>query len=234
MGHMRSVMIAALILGIAVRCTAQDRTGDVYMIAGLVLPYQAGPTGESYQTYRAAPGGWTFRWSIAGGVFLGTKVSGEVEYSTTGLMLAREPSRYRMTFNEERRDRFLWLGTRLHLTLSDMLRLEPVAGIVITFPVARSQTEYGDVYHPDSDEVVIGPWEDVGLRKHFGPGVGCDLRFGGRHLAVLPTFRLMHTRAGPPAPFPPPYGGERPLSGHYPGGYPSWTFRTGVAVRFDF
>ncbi len=120
---------------------AQERPGSVYFLAGVVLTDQAGPTGEVHETYVTAPGGTTSGWLVGGGVALARRLSIEAEWSRTGIMTAREPSRYNTTFNEERRDRFATVALRFSFPLSAAVRLEPVAGLVLTSPQAWSQSE---------------------------------------------------------------------------------------------
>jgi hypothetical protein len=217
----------------AAPAAAQDDAGTVYLAAGVVLPYQSGPSGVSPQSYSTAAGGLTSAWAIAGGIALGERASFEIELSRTGLMTVRVPSRYGRTYNNERRDRFLALLARLHVPVGRAVRLEPVAGAVITSPDARTQTEFdrGWLTNPGVD-VVVEPWQELGLRRHLGLTAGCDLSVGKPGFSFLSTFRLSDTGS-----YSTRYDDrdrERLPAQHYPGGYPRWTFRAGAGVRVAF
>lgn len=156
---LRVVLSAVLLLFTTAPAAAQDDAGTVYLAAGLVLPYQSGPSGVSPQPYSTAAGGLTSAWAIAGGIVLGERASFEIELSRTGLMTVRVPSRHGRTYNDERRDHFLALLARLHVPVGRAVRLEPVAGAVITSPDVRTQTERdnGWLTNPGVD-VIIEPW----------------------------------------------------------------------------
>jgi hypothetical protein len=70
------------------------------------------------------------------------------------------------------------------------------------------------------------------LDTTFGLTVGCDVRIGGRHVALLPSFRLSDT--GVSHGIPSQVSERREIAAIFPGGYPKWTVRSGVAVRVDF
>ena len=52
---------------------------------------------------------------------------------------------------------------------------------------------------------------------------GVDLRLGGRHVAVVPSFRLRGA-----------VGQGEDVASRYPGGFPRWTIAGGACARIDF
>jgi hypothetical protein len=209
---------------------AQDRPGSVYVVGGVAAAHQSGPSGEESGTYVTAPGGTTLGWLIGGGVVVSRNIGVEAELSSTGVMAAREPSRYGMTFNEERRDRFLSVGLRISVPVSDAVRIEPVVGMVITFPQAWFQTEYSSFTSPPV--VRTDPRQQHRLDRSIGPVVGCDLRIGRGRVALVPSFRMADSGVSGG------YYGDSSfhseIEGIYPGGYPKWTVRGGLALRVGF
>lgn len=229
--------LRSVVCGLAVLCSgatalAQGRPGSMYAIGGIELSHQAGPSGESRQTYVTAPGGTTRGWSIGGGVFVASPIGVEVEVSSTGWMVSRQPSRYGMTFNEERRDRFVSLAARFHLPQVARVRIEPVVGMVFTHPEAWSQTEYYRYWLTPQELLVMGPRQQHRLDTNMGLTFGCDARIGGRHVALLPSFRMADT--GVSHGFYGDSSDRREIGAIYPGGYPRWTLRSGLAIRVDF
>jgi hypothetical protein len=229
---LRSIVFAAVALCFAATASAQDRAGSVYVIGGIALLHQDGATGETPQTYVTAPGGWTRGWLVGGGVFVASPVSVEVEWSRTGVMAARQPSRYGMTFNEERRDQFVSFAARFYLPRAGAVRVEPVAGLVITRPEAWFQTEYYMYWMTPLERLVREPRQQHRLDTNVGVTLGCDVRIGSRRMALLPSFRLSDT--GVSHGFYGDSSHHREIGEIYPGGYPKWTVRSGVAVRVDF
>lgn len=228
---MRYLVLSFLFFGVHTAAWAQE-PGSIYLTGGLVVTHQDGPSGEESQTYVTAPGGTTRGWLVGGGVFVTSAIALDVEASSTGWMDSREPSRYGMTFNEHRRDRFLAIAARLALPHDGPVRFEPVAGVVFTFPEAWGQTERYMFWLTPQQVLQVDPRQDRRLDTGTGYTVGADLRLGGRRVAVLPSFRLMRTAVS---------GGRyddfsepSDISSIYPGGYPSWTLRGGVALRVDF
>lgn len=145
----------------------------------------------------------------------------------------RVPSRHGRTYSDERRDHFLALLARLHVPVGRAVRLEPVAGAVITSPHARTQTELdrGWLIKPGVD-VVVEPWQELDLRRHLGLAAGCDLSIGKPGFSFLSTFRLSDTGS-----YSTRYDDrdrERLPAQYYPGGYPRWTLRMGAGVRVAF
>lgn len=213
--------------------SAQYRTGSMYAMAGIGLFQQDGPSGESPQTYVTAPGGKTRGWMVGGGVFVANFVSLEAEFSRTGVMRSRQPSRYGMTFNEERRDQFVSFAGRFHFPAMGAFRVEPIVGIVITKPQASSQTDYYMFWLTPQQRLVIGPRLEHRLDAHLGVTFGCDVRVGGRRVGLLPSFRVSDTRISHGF-YDDSTADRSEISSIYPGGYPKWTMRAGVGVRVDF
>ena len=201
---------------------AQQRPSSLYAMAGIAFPQQEGLTGEASQTYVTAPGGATEGWMVAAGVFVAHGLSLEGEVSSTGVMKAREPSRYGMTFNEERRDRFFAVNVRFHIASNGRVRLEPLVGLVMVRHERWSQTEYSRYWATPEQEVVVGPRVRQDLPTRAGLTAGIDLRVGGRRLAFMPSFRIRFAGVG-----------EEIVSA-YPGGFPRWTVSPGVSARVDF
>ena len=229
----RSIVCGVAVLCCAATALAQQGPGSIYATGGIALLHQAGPSGgESPQTYVAAPGGSTRGWLLGGGVFIASAVSVEVEFSSTGVMAARQPSRYGMTFNEERRDRFVAVVARFYLPRVAAFRVEPVAGMVITKPEAWSQTERYMYWLMPQQYLVKEPRQRHRLDTSLGLTFGCDVRIGGRHVALLPSFRLSDT--GVSHGFYDGSSSRSEIAAIYPAGYPRWTVRSGVAVRVDF
>ena len=230
-GQMRRSLAAfAVLVAASAPAHAQD-PGSFYVFAGVAAAHQDGPSGEMYETYVTAPGGTTASWLVGGGVFLTRVISLEGEWSSTGWMTSTQPSRYEMTFNEERRDRFFSVLARFSLPRGARLRIEPVAGVIVTRPEARSQVDYYDFGAPPRLRE-RGPRVEHRLDTGVGVTVGCDARIGGRRFALLPYFRLSDTGVD---------GGRydassdhREVGAIFPGGYPRWTTRAGAALRVDF
>lgn len=216
------VAAAAVVLGATV-CAAQEQPGSAYVVGGVAVPHQQGATGEESETYVTAPGGTTRSWTFGAGVFLTRTLSVDGEISRTGMMTAREPSRYGMTFNEERRDWFFAGNFRFHLRPGSRADLEPVAGLVVTRHQGWSQTEY--VSYTTPAQRTTSPRISVGLPRTLGLNAGADLRLGSRHVAVVPSFRVRWRFA---------VFGDNTNFGWYPGGFPHLTISPALAMRIDF
>jgi len=209
---------------------AQPRGGTTYVEAGPALTMQSGPSGTESQTYVTAPGGRTVGWLLGAGVHVARHASIHAEWSTTGRMTAVEPSRYFTTYNEERRDRFLTFGVRIHIPVGHALSIEPMAGAVFTFPRASSQAVYTDPLFPRPAQ----PRVTHRLNVAAGPAVGCDVRLGSGAISLVPSFRILRSAVSsgrydsavdsPPS----------EIASIYPGGYPRWTTRAAVALRVQF
>lgn len=214
---LRSLIVGAYLLVSATAAGADERIGSVYLAGGIAAPYQSGPSGNASQIYVKAPGGVTRGWFLGGGVRITRNLSVDTELSTTGWMTARQPSRYGMTFNEDRRDRFALFAARFHLRRERMIGVEPVAGMAWTRSEGWSQTDYYNLFEP-SQPPVAGRRHRHSPATTIGPLFGCDLRIGNGPIAVVPSFRAFMSDTA---------NGYEP----YPGGYPSWTFRSGLGVR---
>lgn len=227
---LRSVAVLAVLVGTSASAAAQD-AGAFYLFAGAGAAHQDGPSSEMSVTYVTAPGGTTASWLLGGGVFLTRVISVEGEWSTTGWMKSSQPSRYGQTFNEERRDRFLSVLARFGVPLGARIRLEPVAGLIVTRPEAWSQTDYAYLAVP-AQPPEHGPRVEHRLDTTLGLTLGCDARIGGRRFALMPYFRFSDTgvsRGRYDA-----SSDSREIGAIYPGGYPAWTIRAGAALRVDF
>lgn len=222
----RCALFVLVMLGWASGAAAQ-RPAATYVVAGAALDRQSGPTGTQSETYVTAPGGTTRGWLIGGGVRVAKHAAVEAEWSTTGRMTATEPSRYFTTYQEERRDRFLSVGVGFPIALPHAIELAPIAGLVFTMAHGWSQSIYTDDILPRP----LQPRVTHVLDKVIGPFVGGDVSIGTGRVAVVPSVRLFRSAVS---------GGRwdgASTSPHvdiesiYPGGYPSWTVRTAVALR---
>lgn len=197
----------------------QERPGSFYAGASATAPYQRGERGEISTTYVTAPGGWTVGWAALAGVFVSPWLSAEVELSSTGVMRATERSRYDMTFWEERRDNVLSVNARLHFHPRSRLDIEPVVGFLA---VSGEQWTKTEVAHPWAPAYVT-PREHVDMTTVAGFSVGLDCRIGGRHLAVVPSFRWQVV-----------FRGDVGVDRYPDSGLPVSTFRPAVGIRYDF
>jgi hypothetical protein len=233
---MRTAAIVVTLIGASVLpaapSAAQARTSGAYVEGGAIVPYQDGATDNESVTYVTAPGGLTLGWAIGGGVQLGERAMVHAELSSTGWMTAREPSRYGMVFNEERRDRFLSIGLRFPIPVSSVVQLEPFGGLVITFPEAWSQVDYVTVSALPPPPP--GPRLSHDLATSFGPAFGLDAGIGSGRLSVVPSFRLLRTAVSTGRYDDTPDSPSNEIGSIYPGGYPEWTLRPGVSVRLRF
>jgi hypothetical protein len=218
----RDLVVAALVAAAAAwpcDLRAADQAGAAHVSAGIALPQQKGPTGTSGEVYATAPGGVSAGWTAGAGAFVTGALSIDVEMAVTGSMAAREPSRHNMTFNLERRVWSVGIGARFRKHIGNAASIEPIVGAVLAWDRGWSQTEYTRLTST-GERIEVGPREPQNLPVRPGLLAGADLRLGGRHLAIVPSFRLHWT-------------GERELS-EYPGGYPAWTITPGVLLRYDF
>lgn len=220
MARARLLMYAAtLALLAAVPAAAQERRGAIYVAGAVTVPYQNGVTGTVPETYETAPGGFSLGWSVAGGIFLHRRISLEGEFSRTGIMDAVEPSRYYMTFYPERRDQFITVGCRFHVRPASSFDIEPVAGFDIVVQQGWESTLYASPFRSPER---ASRWQVDGLPTAVGFSGGLDLRLGGRHFAAVPSIRVHRT--------------YRPseTGSYWPGGFPTWTIRFSIGVRYDF
>jgi hypothetical protein len=227
---MRSVVpqllaASALLVILERPALAQEEAGTFYVLGGIAFPHQEGVSGEVSVTYVTAPGGTTLGWSAGAGVFARSGVSIEGEVFSTGMMTAREPSRNFTTYNEERRDRFIGGSVRFHVRSRSSVHLEPVAGLCLIRHEGWVTSERV-VFFPQ-EHVEISPRFAKNLPESLGVTAGADLRIGGRHFALMPSFRFVRQLAGGTE-------GDFNLGSNYPGGYPLVTFSGGVVARIDF
>jgi hypothetical protein len=214
-------IVTALVLATGAQAAAQGH-GGAYAFGGIAGTRQDGPTGESYHTYVTAPGGAATGWLVGAGVFAAPFVSVEFEISSTGIMAAREPSRYGMTFNEERRDRFFTGAVRFHLPIGSVVDLEPVGGFTVVRGESWSQTESFMFWLTPQQQLVVEPRHANPASTRFGLVGGVDARIGRGHLAVVPSLRFFDTGDG---------AAGRP---YYPSGFPTVTLRIGAMIRVGF
>lgn len=222
-GLRRVALSCLLVVPVTSPAVAQEDPGGAYLLGGLILSYQEGLSGDApHQTYVSAPAGTTIGWLLGGGVFVSRWVSIEGEAASTGVMQARQPSRHGMTFNEERRERFFSVNLRGHVGGSRRIHLEPVIGLTLVRGTAWSQTEYERLEPSGSTRIEVGPRIETMLPRGAAVSFGLDARLGGRHVAMVPSFRVRLAR--------------RPdeFTRAYPGGFPRWTISPGVMVRVDF
>jgi hypothetical protein len=219
------LIAGAVFLSLARPALGQEESGTAYVFGGIAFPHQEGVTGEQSVTYVIAPGGTTVGWSVGAGVFAGSIVSLEGEMLSTGMMTAREPSRYFTTYNEERRDRFFGGNVRFHLPSRAAVHLEPIVGLCFIRHEGWTTSERV-VFFPQQ-HVEIDPRFEKDLPKSLGLTTGADLHIGGRHFAIMPSFRFVRRLVSSKV-------GDFDLTSNYPGGFPDVTFSGGLLARIDF
>ena len=219
---LRWLVLAGLVLSPLRSAAAQEQPGSWYVLAGVAIVHQDGATGESLQTYVTAPGGTSPGWLVAGGVLVWPRVSVEGELASTAVMRAREPSRYGMTFNEERRDLFVGANVRFHTRSNRSVDLEPLVGFGLVRHQGWSQTDYYRFWLLPQQQLVPGSRERYDTLTSVSMSAGGDLRLGGRHVAVVPSFRVRGATR------------STDLTSRYPGGFPRWTIAGGVSALIDF
>jgi hypothetical protein len=225
--HMRGLAgrvggTALVLLAAASGAAAQERPGAVYVLGGVTVSHQDGAASGDSQIYITAPGGTTAGWTIGGGLFVARHLSIEGEWSWSGMMTAREPSRYGMTYVEERRDRVLGVMVRIHTRPAGRIDIEPVAGVAAVAHDRWSTTETNRPWLPPDQAVEVGPRirYDTVTEAAFAGGV--DVRIGSGRVAVVPGFRVRAATRG------------EDLMAYYPGGFPRWSIGGGVCVRVAF
>lgn len=221
-GPARLAAAALLIVGAAAGVGAQERPGAAYIHGGVTVGHQDGAEDGESQIYITAPGGTAVGWAVAGGVFVARHVSIEGEWAWSGMLTAREPSRYFVTYIEERRDRSLGVLVRLHITPGSRVDVEPVAGVAAVAHDRWSATETNRPWLPPGQDVEVGPrvqYDTVTGAAFVG---GVDVRIGGGRFAVVPGFRVRAVTRG------------EELMAYYPGGFPRWTVAGGVSARVVF
>jgi hypothetical protein len=211
-----------LALAAARGAVAQERPGAVYVLGGVSVTHQDGAADGESQIYITAPGGAAVGWVVGGGVFVARHVSIEGEWSWSGMLTAREPARYGLTYIEERRDRMLGVMVRFHTRPAGGIDIEPVAGVSAVAHDRWSTTETNRPWLPPGQDVEIGPrvrYNTVTGAAFVG---GIDVRLGGGRVAVVPGFRVRAVARG------------EDLVAYYPGGFTRWAIGAGVGVRVSF
>ena len=221
----RLVLTGLVVAGSWQPAFAQEASGTFYLFGGAGLVHQDGVTGETYVTYVTAPGDNTLGWTVGAGVFAAPAISIEGEFSSTGMMTAREPLRNDFTYTVERRDRFIGGNARFHLGSASPIHLEPLVGLALIRHEGWIQSER-HVFVPQ-ERVDIDQRREQELPESLGLTGGVDLHLGGEHFAVLPSFRLI-TRLKSST------EGDFELTSHYPGGFPRYTISGGVLARVSF
>jgi hypothetical protein len=217
-----SVAAIALSLAAARGVPAQERAGAAYVFGGVTIARQDGTHDGESRIYVTAPGGTTAGWTVGGGAFVAGHLSVEGEWSWSGVMSAREPARYGLTYIEERRDRSLGVMVRLHLRPAGGVDVEPVAGVAAVAHDRWSTTETDRSWLPPEQAVEVGPRirYDAVTGAAFAGGV--DVSIGRGRVAIVPGFRVRAVTRG------------EDLLAYYPGGFPRWTIGGGVTVRVRF
>jgi len=78
-----------LLAGASPRAGAGSQTTRASVTAGLAVPHQNAPSGETaHQTFVVAPGGWTAGWLIGAGFAITPRFGLDVELSSTGTLSA--------------------------------------------------------------------------------------------------------------------------------------------------
>lgn len=216
------VAAAALSLAASRGVAGQERPGAVYVLGGVTIGHQDGAEDGASQIYVTAPGGTTAGWTAAAGVFLAPHLSVEGEWSWSGVMSAREPARYGLTYVEERRDRSLGVVVRMHLRPAARVDVEPVAGVSAVAHDRWSTTETSRPWLPPGESVEVGPRIRYDSVTGAAFACGVEVPIGGRRAAVVPGFRVRAVTRGDD------------LMAYYPGGYPRWTVGGGVSARVVF
>jgi len=216
--------LAAAVLTVAgvTGAAAQERQGAVYVLGGVTVGHQDGAADGESQIYITAPGGTAAGWMLAVGVFAARHVSIEGEWTLSGMMTAREPARYGLTYVEERRDRTLGAFVRFHTRPAGSVDIEPVAGVAAVAHDRWSTTETSRPWLPDGQGVEVGPrirYDTVTGAAIVG---GVDVRIGTGRVVVVPGFRVRAVTRGDD------------LMAYYPGGFPRWTVGAGVSARVMF
>ena len=216
--------IGAAVLALALPCAAaaQERPRATYVQGGLAVSRQDGAADGETQLYIAAPGGTAVGWFVGGGVFVTAHVSVEGDWSWSGIMTAREPSRYGRTYGEERRDRQIGAMLRIHTRPAGSVDVEPVAGVAAVAHDRWSATEANRPWLPPDQAVDVGPrirYETVTGAAFIA---GADVRVGRGRVVLVPGFRIRAVTRG------------EDLVAYYPGGYPRWTVGAGVGARVVF
>jgi hypothetical protein len=218
----RAAPLALCALALSVPLPAQERAGAWYVQAGAAVVGEDGPSTETSVTYLTAPGGTTWGWLAAGGLFLGDHVSVEGERSGTGVMDAREPSRYGMTFDAERRRMFLTGNLRVHLRPGTPVDIEPIVGAGVAWHGGNTRTEFYRPWLPPGQQVETGPRVEHDTLATACLVLGADARLGGPRVALVPSLRVRASTS------------NDELASRYPGGVPRWSIAGGMSIGIAF
>jgi hypothetical protein len=235
----RAFAICGLLGCLATDGSAQDRAGSVYVSAGASVPHQAEPGGVTVPPFAAA-GGSTVRWLVGGGVFVSPRLSIEGDVSGTGVMESTQSGR---GFEEssERRERVVSLGLKHHLPLGSVVRVAPVAGVVLVdgrvsfqgsrFVTRPSGTGFITERVPTEQGHVDFDW-------NVGVMFGVDVRIGGERFAIVPGVRLAFTGVPDGSRCVIGFAGDTICSprekAYFSGYYPRWTERPSVSLAVSF
>ena len=126
-------------------------------------------------------------WTFGGGVFVAPLASVELEVMGTGTFRSRQQPRSavgRITIDEHKRDRAFNLNLRLHLSRWRHVQFNPLGGVGFIQHWGWSQNIA--VNHVP----VVRPRQRRNLPTDVGVTLGFDVRVGGEHFAVVPSFRF--------------------------------------------
>lgn len=90
----------------------------------------------------------------------------------------------RVTYDEDRRDRSFSINLRFHLSPWRRVQLNPVGGIGVVQHSGWSQLTAVD------DVLIASNRHRRDLPTDVGVTMGFDVRIGGEHLALMPSFRF--------------------------------------------
>lgn len=161
--------------------------GAVSVSAGLVTTAQSGVVDQEFQVYSGSPGGVTTSWAAGVDIALPRGLSLGIGVTPTGLMTSRQPSRYGMTFNEDRRDLFVDAFLHGHVRAARLFALEPLAGVTLAHRRHWSQTEYRQYYLLPEEQLLVEPRFEGASLTSFGAVVGLQLAIGTARFAVVPS-----------------------------------------------
>ena len=224
--------VAGLVLWLAVapRPSSAQSMSRAEVDVGVGLTHQAGPSGTASSTYVTAPGGWSTGWTAGAFYRISRRLAVGAELLATGRMRATEPSRYFTTYEEERRDVTVAFGLRGSFALREWCAVEPSAALALTSARGSSRAVRTDplALLPAPSRI----HHDLGLG--IGPAAGVDLRLGSARLAVVPSVRVIRTGTSRGRYGDEPGAPEVEIASIYPGGYPRWTFRSDLRLRWRF